>query len=287
MRWALSRDYNTLLAKAARKASTRPRTDPLGRMAHFLCLGSVRTDVFARFSSVPALAASTKTVALYPRAPQGFATVIRNTRPVSCRLRLVRDIADNLEDERLLCERAKAGDRRALGELLRTHGPRLYRSVLLPRLGQRALAEEALATTYAKVVERFHQFEWQDVGVYPWLRVMAFRVAIDHLRRSKREQLFQPEDLERTVEAARRGQDEDADALEREDLEDSRQKVVALLGKVHERYATAIQMRILDGKSRDECAQSLGVTVATFDVVLHRALTSLKKHLERESEALS
>jgi RNA polymerase sigma-70 factor (ECF subfamily) len=208
----------------------------------------------------------------------------RSKVPISCRLRLVCERDAAIEAERLLCARAKEGDRRALGELLRTHGPRLYRSVLLPRLGQRAIAEEALATTYTRVIERFHQFEWQDVGVYPWLRVIAFRVAIDHLRRQRRERLFQPEDLERALEAAQHEDGERAELLERQDLEVARQRVAALLGELNERYALAIRLRILDGHPREQCAVTLGVTVSTFDVVLHRALASLKKHLDRQTE---
>src|ERR1051325_10574448 len=52
-----------------------------------------------------------------------------------------------LEAERRLCDRARGGDRAALGQLLRDHGPRLFRAVLLPRLGSRAAAEEALSVT--------------------------------------------------------------------------------------------------------------------------------------------
>lgn len=198
----------------------------------------------------------------------------------------MRDDDPALEVERELCIRAKTGDKRALGELLRTHGPRLYRTVLLPRLGNRAAAEEALSVTYAKVVERFEQFEWQDVGIYPWLRVLAFRVAIDQLRKSKRERLFQVEDLERTVEASRLERHQSVDELERQDLEQSKQRVEDLLGNLNERYAEAIRLRVIEGQNREICAQTLGVTVATFDVVLHRALTSLKKQLEQTKEAL-
>ncbi|HET9931176.1 MAG TPA: sigma-70 family RNA polymerase sigma factor, partial [Polyangiaceae bacterium] len=74
-----------------------------------------------------------------------------------------------LERERVLAARAQDGDRDALAELLRLHGPRLYRSVLLPRLGSHAAAEDALSVTYMKVVERIAQFSWQEVGFYPWL----------------------------------------------------------------------------------------------------------------------
>ncbi|HEY4105148.1 MAG TPA: sigma factor, partial [Polyangiaceae bacterium] len=127
------------------------------------------------------------------------------------------DDAAELLAERALVERAQGGDREALGSLLRKHGPRLYRSVLLPRLGSAAAAEEALSRTYVKVIEHFDQFSWQAVGVYPWLRVVALRVALDLLRARKRELLFEPEDVERELDQAERGARE-ADALERHDL---------------------------------------------------------------------
>ncbi|HEY2405845.1 MAG TPA: RNA polymerase sigma factor [Polyangiaceae bacterium] len=181
-----------------------------------------------------------------------------------------------LELERALVERAQGGDRSALGELLRRHGPRLYRSVLLPRLGSTAAAEEALGRTYVKVIERFEQFTWQAVGVYPWLRVVALRVALDDLRSKKRERLFEPEDIEQELDSAEREQREAA-ALERHDLQFARSRVVALLGRINPRYADAIRLRLLEERSREEAAAALGVSVGTFDVVLHRAMAALRK----------
>lgn len=186
-----------------------------------------------------------------------------------------------LEAERLLCERARSGDRGALGQLLRSHGPRLFRAVLLPRLGSRAAAEEALSVTYLKVVERFEQFTWQAVGVYPWLRVVALRVALDQLRARKRETLFQPEDLEREIEQSER-EVRDAAQSEAHDLALARQRVELLVGRLHPRYAKALTLRVLEERSREECAAALEVTTATFDVVLHRAVAALKKELARE-----
>lgn len=200
------------------------------------------------------------------------------SRPL-CTVRLVNTDPD-LEAERHLCERAGTGDRAALGDLLRQHGPRLYRSVLLPRLGSSVLAEEALSITYMKVVERFQQFSWQSVGVYPWLRVIALRVALDMLRKRKREVLFEERDLEREVDHAERDA-RHADELERHDLMLSRRRVEELLEAVNPRYARAIRLRILEEKSREEAALALEVSVSTFDVVLHRAMGALKKALAR------
>lgn len=188
---------------------------------------------------------------------------------------------DELAEERELCERAHAGDRGALGTLLRRHGPRLYRSVLLPRLGSVAAAEEALSVTYVKVVERFDQFTWQRVGVYPWLRVVAMRVALDQLRQRKREVLFEPSDIEREIDAAE-GDARDSDAIERHDLSVARQRVERALGRINPRYALAIRLRVLEERTREEAAKELDVSVGTFDVVLHRAMAALRKALAKD-----
>jgi RNA polymerase sigma-70 factor (ECF subfamily) len=154
----------------------------------------------------------------------------------------------------------------------------LYRSVLLPRLGSTASAEEALSRTYVKVLERFDQFTWQEVGVYPWLRVVALRVALDLLRSRRRELLFAPEDVERELDLAER-ETREAEALERHDLSCAKERVRQLLGRINPRYADAIRLRILEERPRDEAARSLGISVATFDVVLHRAMAALRKVL--------
>jgi RNA polymerase sigma factor (sigma-70 family) len=191
-------------------------------------------------------------------------------------------LPEELEAERGLCERARRGDRTALGQLLERHGPRLYRAVLLPRLGSPALAEEALSLTYLRVVERIERFEWQNVGIYPWLRVVALRIALDQIRARKREVLFDAADLEREVDHAER-ETRDVAALEAHDLGVARARVVSLLGRLHPRYAQAIQLRVLDERPRTEAAAELGVSVGTFDVVLHRAMAALRKVLDTEA----
>jgi RNA polymerase sigma-70 factor (ECF subfamily) len=188
-----------------------------------------------------------------------------------------------LDAEERLCARARSGDRAALGKLLEAHGPRLYRAVLLPRLGNRALAEEALSLTYLRVIERIGTFEWQKVGIYPWLRVVALRIALDQLRARRRELLFDTGDLEREVDDAER-ETRDADALEAHDLRVARERVASLLGKLNPRYAEALRLRVLEERPRLEAAEALGVSVGTFDVVLHRAMAALRKVLDAERE---
>src|SRR5262249_18486513 len=116
---------------------------------------------------------------------------------------------------------------------------------------------------------------------YPWLRVVALRIALDILRARRREALYQPEDLEREIDASERDWSAtgEAELCEKHDLADARSRVEAALGRINPRYADAIRMRVLEEHPREDVARKLGVSVATFDVVLHRALTALKKVL--------
>ncbi len=188
--------------------------------------------------------------------------------------------AEDLEAERLLVEKAQSGDRAAMGELLHKHGAALYASVLLPRLGSEAAAKDALAETYAKVVERLDRFKWQNVGFYPWLRMVALRIAIDALRARKRMVLWEAEDIQREVDASQTTTPLDQAVQEKRDREAARVRVDAALQKIHARYAQAIRLRVIEEKPREEVATELGVTPATFDVLLHRATAALRKALQ-------
>jgi RNA polymerase sigma-70 factor (ECF subfamily) len=209
------------------------------------------------------------------RAPRGLCIVLAvRVRPFSP------------ETEQALVARAKQGDRAALGELLSQFGPTLFRCVLYPRLGDVTVAEQALGDTYARVVERIETFEWQSPGIYPWLRVVALHVALDLLRARRREVLFQPEDLEREAESGVSDVSaaDPADALmERRDLDAARAKLELGLSQIHPRYASAIRLRIIEERPREEVAAALGVSSSTFDVVLHRAMTALRKAIARAS----
>ncbi len=190
------------------------------------------------------------------------------------------DGSNDLEEERQTVALAQKGDRAALGRLLVAAGPRLYRSVLLPRLGSEAAAKDALAETYAKVIERIDQFTWQGIGFYPWIRTLALRVALDLLRARSRVLFWDEDDLARELD----GKDDDVPADQRlaelRDERAARDKVGAALERIHPRYARAIQVRLLDEESREDAARILGVTEKeTFDVLLHRAIGALKKDL--------
>ena len=190
--------------------------------------------------------------------------------------------AERLAEERALVARAQAGDRSSLGRLLERHGPTLYRAVLLPRLGSEAAAKDALSETYAKVVERIGKFVWQNVGFYPWLRMVAMHVAIDHLRARRRLVLWEAEDVEREVDASATSTPIDDKLSAARDGAAARARVQEALARIHPRYAEALRLRVLEERPREEVAATLGVSPATFDVLLHRAVAALRKAISPE-----
>jgi RNA polymerase sigma-70 factor (ECF subfamily) len=156
--------------------------------------------------------------------------------------------------------------------------------VLLPRLGSEAAAQDALGEVYAKVVERLDKFTWQGVGIYPWLRTVALRVALDQLRARKRTVLWEADAIEREVDKESTATPVDQQLSDRRDREAARARVEAALGRMHPRYARALRLRVLEERPREEVAAALEVTPATFDVLLHRAVAALRKALSTDVE---
>jgi len=189
----------------------------------------------------------------------------------------------SVEPERALVERAQSGDKAALGELFHSYGPELYRSVLLPRLGSAASAADALSETYAKVIAKIGLFRWQSKGFYPWLRTVALRIALDHLRARKKTLVWEASDVERELDRSNTETPVDQRLSNLRDREAVRNRVSAALATLHPRYANAIQLRILEERPREEVARELGITPSTFDVLLHRALKAMRQALSSAS----
>jgi RNA polymerase sigma-70 factor (ECF subfamily) len=182
----------------------------------------------------------------------------------------------DLSAERAQCERARNGDGDALGTLLSAHGPRLYRNVLLPRLGTVPAAEEALAATYLEVVKSFPSFEWQGVGVYPWLRQVALRVALKAVRKSGLETLCDPADIASEIE---RGQQAPESIEEAQERARAREYVERALERLSPGHAEALRLRFLEERSREELGQRWQITANAVDQRIHRAKEALRKVL--------
>lgn len=176
---------------------------------------------------------------------------------------------------------AQRGDRAAIEALFARHAQALFAGFVLPRVGHRADAEDLVRETIARAVERLPSFTYrEETGFYPWLRTIAERLVIDRARR---------------LETARRGASRydaevrtlapttvrslEAEAIEREEKAQARGALDRALAEIPPRYRRVIELRVLEERSREECASTLGVTVGNLDVLVHRALAALRARM--------
>lgn len=181
-------------------------------------------------------------------------------------------------EERTLVQAAQQGDQEALRTLLDRFARPLYAAVILPRVGNAADADEVLRDTLSRAVERLASFKWTGAGFYPWLRQIAINMVIDRARRVQRRTRAEVE-LERQAATVQPLHHAGAEEM----LIEQQERAVALkmldqaMGQLNDRYRRAIELRLLEEKPREVCAEVLGVTVGNFDVIFHRALGALRK----------
>lgn len=179
-----------------------------------------------------------------------------------------------LEEERAVILRLQQGDRTAFATLYGWYGDLLYRQAILPRLPVPELAEDCLRDTFRTALEKIDTFRLENRSIFFWLRRIAVNKAIDIHRRHRRdERLAEQVQLEPEVPVA--------SAPERPDrgleVDETRRMVEASLSNLNARYAKALRLRLIDERTREECALELGVTVGNFDVILHRAAKAFRK----------
>lgn len=189
------------------------------------------------------------------------------------------------EQEQALVWRAQQGDRAAVGELYRLFAERLYRQVIYPYVPKAAAAEDLLKETFVTMMEQIQGYRWDPSrGIFPWLATIARNRCLDqHRKRSRHDRLnvFYQQHLAQTLYQSTPEQD----LQESQEAEQIKERVRACLGEITPRYRKALELRMFQELSREECAARLEVQVGTFDVVYFRALKAFRKAWERALQA--
>ncbi|HNX48813.1 MAG TPA: sigma-70 family RNA polymerase sigma factor [Thermoanaerobaculaceae bacterium] len=173
------------------------------------------------------------------------------------------------DDDRELLERIHHGDGESFGELYDRTRRWLLTFVIVPRVG-RADADDVLAETYHTALRKIGSFRWRGVALLHWLASIARRKAQEHGRRTRARTLPLHE-LPDLLELPDDIPTAEAEMIRAEHLRCLRARVTGVLGELPTRYAEALRLRLIENRARGECAECLGVSTATFDVVLYRA----------------
>jgi RNA polymerase sigma-70 factor (ECF subfamily) len=86
--------------------------------------------------------------------------------------------------ERALVDRARAGDRMAMGALYDLYVEKIYRYVLVRVNGNQSDAEDITAEIFVRMIDALPRFQWQDVPFLAWLFRIAHNQVISHHRRA-------------------------------------------------------------------------------------------------------
>lgn len=183
-------------------------------------------------------------------------------------------------------ERIRAGDGRALAELLQAHQRRLY-NVCLRMLSNRDDAAEATQETMLKIVEHIGTFRGES-QVSTWMIRIAMNQATTRLRRRRRRPTV-------SLDGHANGQahDDQAAAL-RDALPDTREpapgasvetselreRLVLALAKLDETFRAVVVLRDVDGLDYQQIAEVLDLPVGTVKSRLFRARLALRQQLQ-------
>jgi RNA polymerase sigma factor (sigma-70 family) len=189
-----------------------------------------------------------------------------------------------LEQEQRLVEEAQQGNLDAMRPILERYAGPLYGTVILPRLGDAASAEEVLRDTLATAVEKIRRFTWQGKSIYPWLRQIAINKVYDVHRQSKRSRRLADAMVHEIDVETDPASHADAQLIANQERRAHRERIDETLQQLQDRYRTAIELRLIQELPREDCARRLGVTMGTFDVLLFRAVRAFRKHFGERAE---
>jgi len=185
--------------------------------------------------------------------------------------------ADRLQWEHERIARARGGDQDAFAELYRAYAPAIFSRVLVPKLGNRAAAEDALSETFRTAYERLGTFEERGKSLYFWIARIATNKALD-MHRARNTTGRALASFENLLAPLGEAPPDPGELLEaRVDIVRVREAVQAVLSRINARYRQAIVLRFVEELTREDCAVRMEVKLGTFDVLLLRALRAFRK----------
>jgi RNA polymerase sigma factor (sigma-70 family) len=186
-------------------------------------------------------------------------------------------LEQELAQEHQRIQEAQRGNLDAMRPILERYAQPLYSTVILPRLGDAASAEDVLRDTFATAVEKIQRFTWQGSSIYPWLRQIAINKVYDLHRQSKRSRRLADAMVHEVAVDPDPAAQADAQLIADQERRAHRARIEETMQQLQERYRLAIELRLVQELSREECASRLGVTIGTFDVLLFRAVRAFRK----------
>ncbi|MGH3443080.1 MAG: RNA polymerase sigma factor, partial [Nitriliruptorales bacterium] len=134
-------------------------------------------------------------------------------------------------------------------------------------------AEDLAQETLLRALRHADRFD-TSAPMWPWLKTIALRLAIDNANRKSSDELpcaFDGDD----------GLPEPSDERDLVRLVEADATLVAAFRRLAGRHQVALRLRYLEGWSREDAAAFLDVNLNAFDQLLHRASTRIRVEYEQ------
>lgn len=186
-------------------------------------------------------------------------------------------------DDRELVGRAQKGDRAAFRVLFERYSRRAY-SLAFGVVRNPDDALDVVQDAFIKAHRHLDKFEGQ-ASFYTWLYRIVMNLAIDHLRKNRRQKV---------VDFSETNLSQDADNVGEESLiprilggnpgrslmdKEIRERIAVALDELSDNHRAVLVMRELEGLSYEEMAQAMGCSKGTIMSRLFHARRNMQKRL--------
>jgi RNA polymerase sigma-70 factor, ECF subfamily len=168
-----------------------------------------------------------------------------------------------------------AGDRQALAQLIRRHGPGLRRFLAGVLASAPHEAEDLAQETFLRVWSAATRYDPAIAAPSTWIYRIALRLAIDRNRRTGFRRFI---GLDAAPEAADDLPGAEADLVARQELALTRQALVRL----PDRQRRALLLRAVAGMTNAEIAATLDISAGAVEQLLVRARAGLRAQTKGE-----
>jgi RNA polymerase sigma-70 factor (ECF subfamily) len=173
-----------------------------------------------------------------------------------------------------LVVRSKAGDTEAFGELVRRYQKPVFR-IILRMVKSMDDADDLTQDTFVRAYRGLKTFK-EEFDFHPWLYRIAYNQTINFLNKRKRQAAVDLEDVPEGDIKAGPAPESPLQAASRGELLD---RVEEALDRLPEDQKTVFLLRVQEGLSYEEIAQTMGTPKGTVMSRLARARMALRKYM--------
>jgi RNA polymerase sigma-70 factor (ECF subfamily) len=174
-----------------------------------------------------------------------------------------------VQDEQSLVLRAQGQDKEAFAELYEAYFDKIYRYIAL-KIGDRIEAEDMTQQVFLKALKSLPGYKCQEAPFSAWLYRIAHNQAVDHFRKSSRQQ-----SCELTEEMTPSDPREDPER--QAELKIGIEQLVAATRYLTKAQRDVISLRFSSDLPIAEVARIMGKSEGAVKALQHSAVAALKK----------